>query len=49
MEPRDGWFERSLERAQKNIEARPERLKPERYRQKKAAATATKKKPAAAN
>jgi hypothetical protein len=30
LEP--GWLERSLNRARKNIEARPARLQPKRYR-----------------
>lgn len=32
MEERSGWLERSLEQARVNIQARPEHLKPERYR-----------------
>jgi hypothetical protein len=32
MEIRSGWLERSLERAHTNIQQRPERLKPARYR-----------------
>lgn len=32
MEKRSGWLERSLEQARVNIQARPEHLKPERYR-----------------
>jgi hypothetical protein len=32
MEVKSGWLERSLERARQNIQARPEHLKPERYR-----------------
>lgn len=35
MENRSGWLERSLERARANIEARPEHLKPQRYRTSK--------------
>ena len=35
MDERHGWLERSLERARENIEARPEHLKPNRYRRKK--------------
>jgi hypothetical protein len=34
MEERSGWLERSLTRARENIKARPEHLKPERYRSK---------------
>ncbi len=40
MELRSGWLERSLERARTNIQERPERLKPEKYRAKPTA-TAT--------
>lgn len=32
MEIRSGWLERSLERARTNVQQRPERLKPARYR-----------------
>lgn len=35
MEKRSDWLGRSLDRARANIEARPEHLKPERYRDKK--------------
>jgi hypothetical protein len=48
MEPRSGWLERSLERAHKNIQDRPERLKPDKYRVKPATGKAAKQKPAAA-
>jgi hypothetical protein len=44
MEIRSGWLERSLDRAQTNVEQRPERLKPEKYRTKRASAGAAKKK-----
>jgi hypothetical protein len=44
MEERSGWLGRSLERARENIRARPERLKPERYRsQKEGVVSASKK------
>jgi hypothetical protein len=47
MELRSGWLERGLERARTNIEERPERLKPEKFREKRASsATATRKKSA---
>jgi hypothetical protein len=49
MEPRSGWLERSLERAHKNIQERPERLKPDSYRVKKADGSRIGKKRAAAN
>jgi hypothetical protein len=49
MEPRSGWLERSLERAHKNIQERPERLKPEKYRAKKLADPAVANKPTTAN
>jgi len=32
MEERSGWLQRSLDQARANIEARPEHLKPARYR-----------------
>lgn len=32
MEERSGWLKRSLDQARVNIEARPEHLKPARYR-----------------
>jgi hypothetical protein len=48
MEPRSGWLERSLERVNKNIQERPERLKPEVYRTKKPVAIQVNKKSAAA-
>jgi hypothetical protein len=32
MEIRSGWLERSLVRARENVQSRPNRLKPERYR-----------------
>ncbi len=38
MEERSGWLERSFKQARANIEARPEHLKPERYRTAKRAA-----------
>jgi hypothetical protein len=41
MAEKNGWLERSLERARQNIEERPEYLKPERYRAKKASVAAT--------
>lgn len=41
MDERSGWLGRSLERARENIQARPEHLKPERYRSKKASAGAS--------
>jgi hypothetical protein len=44
MEPRKGWLERSFERVEKKVEARPERLKPAAYRTKKSADTATRRK-----
>jgi hypothetical protein len=45
MTEKSGWLGRSLERARQNIEERPEYLKPERYRTKKAGvAVATSKK-----
>lgn len=45
MAEKSGWLERSLERARQNIEERPDYLKPERYRAKKAnVAVATPKK-----
>jgi hypothetical protein len=47
MEPRSGWLERSLERAHENIEKRPERLKPESYRVKKATSSTNQKRAAA--
>lgn len=40
MEVKSGWLERSLERARQNIQARPEHLKPERYRSAKTSAKA---------
>jgi hypothetical protein len=43
MEERSGWLERSLTQARENIEARPEHLKPERYRSKGKAKTTVKK------
>jgi hypothetical protein len=36
MAEKSGWLDRSLERATQNIEERPDYLKPERYRAKKA-------------
>lgn len=44
MEVKSGWLERSLERARQNIQARPEHLKPERYRVTKEAAKRVTKK-----
>jgi hypothetical protein len=35
MEERSGWLGRSLERARENIQARPEHLRPARYRNQK--------------
>ena len=46
MEEKSGWLGRSLDRARANIEARPEHLKPERYRSKKSGAVGTSKKAA---
>ena len=43
MELRSGWLERSLERARTNIQERPERLKPEKYRAKRTSSTALRK------
>lgn len=44
MEPRKGWLERSFERVEKRVEARPERLKPAAYRNKNASDTTVPKK-----
>ena len=44
MELRNGWLERSFERVRANIEARPEHLKPARYRGAKEAPKTTQKK-----
>ena len=44
MEKKSGWLGRSLDRARTNIEARPEHLKPERYRDKKGDAVNASKK-----
>lgn len=45
MAEKSGWLEQSLGRARQNIEERPDYLKPERYRAKKAGvAVATTKK-----
>jgi len=44
MEVKSGWLERSLERARQNIQARPEHLKPERYRAAKEASKGAAKK-----
>jgi hypothetical protein len=44
MEEKSGWLGRSLDRARANIEARPEHLKPERYRGKKGDAVGEPKK-----
>ncbi len=41
MEERSGWLGRSLDRVHQNIQARPEHLKPERYRGKKASSGST--------
>jgi hypothetical protein len=46
MEKKSGWLGRSLDRARTNIEARPEHLKPERYRDKKVAPVGPSNKPA---
>jgi hypothetical protein len=43
MELRSGWLERSLERARTNIQERPDRLKPEKYRTKQTTSTTTRK------
>jgi hypothetical protein len=43
MELRSGWLERSLERARTNIQERPDRLKPEKYRAKRTAPAPTRK------
>lgn len=43
MKIKSGWLGRSLDRARTNIEARPEHLKPERYRVKKSEAVAPSK------
>jgi hypothetical protein len=43
MEERSGWLARSLERARENIQARPEHLKPARYRSKKSGKTSVSK------
>ena len=37
MDERSGWLKRSLDQARVNIEARPEHLKPARYRTAKPA------------
>ena len=42
MELRSGWLERSLERARTNIQERPDRLKPEKYRAKRTSTKPTK-------
>jgi hypothetical protein len=44
MELRNGWLERSLERARANIEDRPDHLKPEWFRSEKETAKTTSKK-----
>jgi hypothetical protein len=44
MVEKSGWLGRSLERARQNIEERPEHLKPERYRAKKASVVVSAKK-----
>lgn len=44
MELREGWLERSLERARKNVMARPEYLRPEKFRTKQASEAPAKKK-----
>jgi hypothetical protein len=44
MEIRSGWLERSLERARENVQARPDRLKPDRYRVAKSTQKAVSKK-----
>lgn len=45
MKERSGWLGRSLERAHENIQARPEHLKPARYRDQKADTGSSSKKP----
>jgi len=35
MDVQKGWLERSLEQAHRNIQARPDHLKPARYRDSK--------------
>ena len=49
MELREGWLERSVERARKNVMARPEYLRPEKFRSKPTGDPQPKKKRAAAN
>ncbi len=49
MEIREGWLERSVERARKNVMERPEYLRPQKFRKKAAVAAQPKKKRATAN
>lgn len=44
MELRSGWLERSFERARTNIEARPDHLKPEWFKNEKESPKAEPKK-----
>jgi len=44
MDVKSGWLERSLERARTNVQARPEHLKPQRYRAVKTSTNTSHKK-----